>query len=92
MALVIQYKRATASRWTEINPLLAAGEPGLELGTNRVKYGDGVRRWNDLPYSAEASSGNDNSGQLTEHVNSLTPHPVYDDMESLTGLYENAKV
>lgn len=29
---------------------------------------------------------------LTEHVNSETPHPVYDDGPSLTLLYANAKV
>jgi hypothetical protein len=29
---------------------------------------------------------------LNEHVNSETPHPVYDDGPSLALLYENAKV
>lgn len=92
MAYIIQYKRATASRWSEINPRLAAGEPGLELGTNRVKYGDGISKWNDLPYSDQPTAGQYDSGPMIEHVNSPAPHPVYDDMQSLAGLYENAKV
>jgi hypothetical protein len=29
---------------------------------------------------------------LSEHVNSETPHPIYDDGPSLVLLYENAKV
>lgn len=88
--MIIQYKRGTSSRWVQVNPILAAGEPGLETDTSRVKYGDGFSRWNDLPYSAGESTGG--SADLTLHVNSSTPHPVYDDMESLVGLYENAKV
>lgn len=30
--------------------------------------------------------------ELDAHVNSLTPHPVYDDGPSLSLLYENVKV
>lgn len=87
--LTIQFKRARAVRWASVNPILSEGEPGLEMDTGRVKYGDGVTRWNDLPY---ATSGGGETVDLTSHINSTSPHPVYDDMESLTGLYENAKV
>ena len=90
MGTVIQYKRANSARWAQVNPVLRAGEPGLELDTNRVKYGDGTKRWNDLPYSGSGDGGS--TVDLTSHINSTSPHPVYDDMESLVGLYENAKV
>lgn len=50
----IMLRRGTAARWTEVNPLLAAGEPGLELDTGRVKYGDGVTNWSGLAYSDTA--------------------------------------
>lgn len=56
MALVrIQVRRDTASAWTAANPVLQAGEPGLETDTGRIKYGDGVRNWNTLPYSSGVS-------------------------------------
>ncbi len=38
--------------WEQINPVLKAGEPGFERDTNRVKIGDGLRTWNNLPYVA----------------------------------------
>lgn len=58
MALVkIQVRRDTAANWTASNPVLAVGEPGLETDTGKVKYGDGVRNWNTLPYSSGVSLG-----------------------------------
>lgn len=90
--LTIQFKRSTAVRWASVNPILSAGEPGLEMDTGKVKYGDGSTRWNDLPYSTSGSNGGGVPGDISDHINSPTPHPVYDDMQSLVGLYENAKV
>ena len=43
-------KRGTAQRWLELNPVLEQGEPGFEYDTNKLKIGDGIRRWTDLPY------------------------------------------
>ena len=43
-------KRGIASRWMELNPILMEGEPGFEMDRNRLKIGDGVTAWNDLPY------------------------------------------
>jgi len=58
MALVkIQVRRDTAANWTATNPVLAVGEPGLETDTGKVKYGDGVRNWNTLPYSSGVALG-----------------------------------
>lgn len=54
MATVInttfKLKRGTEARWAEVNPVLALGEPGFVYDTNRLKIGDGVTAWNDLPY------------------------------------------
>lgn len=58
MALVkIQVRRDTAANWTASNPVLFAGEPGLETDTGKIKYGDGVRNWNTLPYSSGVALG-----------------------------------
>jgi hypothetical protein len=46
----IKIKRATSTRWSEINPVLLAGELGLESDMARLKVGDGVSTWNDLEY------------------------------------------
>ena len=50
---VLQLKRATAERWLELNPVLAVGEPGFEYTTNKLKIGDGILPWNELPYLNE---------------------------------------
>jgi hypothetical protein len=34
-----------------VNPILEDGEPGLEIDTNQIKYGDGNSSWQTLPYS-----------------------------------------
>lgn len=51
MSITIQLKRSTSQELAESNPILAAGEPCLELDTGLVKYGDGATPWNDLEYS-----------------------------------------
>lgn len=42
-----------AATWTAKNPLLQRGEIGAESDTYRMKIGDGVTYWNDLPYSGD---------------------------------------
>lgn len=53
MADLIKLKRGTAARWAELNLVLAAGEPGFVRDEFRLKIGDGVTPWNDLPYIGE---------------------------------------
>jgi hypothetical protein len=50
MSVQIQFRRGTAAQWANKNPLLAQGEPGVELDTEKFKVGDGVTLWNSLPY------------------------------------------
>lgn len=58
MALVqIQVRRDTAANWTLTNPVLAAGEPGAETDTGKLKVGDGIRNWGALPYIAGVTLG-----------------------------------
>ena len=40
-----------AAQWSTINPVLLAGEVGLEKDTNKFKFGDGVKKWSELPYA-----------------------------------------
>ena len=57
----IQFKRGTAARWAELNLVLEAGQPGFVTDENRLKIGDGVTAWNDLPYVGEANVVNANT-------------------------------
>jgi len=50
MASIIQLRRDISINWLSVNPILASGEVGLELDTNKFKFGDGVTRWASLPY------------------------------------------
>ena len=49
-----QLRRGLASVWVKNNPVLANGEPGFEKDTFRLKIGDGVKNWLDLPYIGES--------------------------------------
>ena len=42
----------TRSQWAATNPVLLAGEPGLENDTENLKIGDGRTAWSGLPYFA----------------------------------------
>lgn len=92
----IQLRRGSAAFWTDENPILFPGEPGLELHPGqpaKLKIGDGETPWRELPYSS--TGGSDlpvDQASLAEHINAAEPHPVYDDGPSLFLLYENAKV
>ena len=48
----VQFRRGNASDWTTANPVLAAGELGVELDTNRYKIGNGTSTWGALPYAS----------------------------------------
>lgn len=43
-------RRGTTSAWESANPTLQYGEPGYEKDTGKLKIGDGIHAWNELPY------------------------------------------
>lgn len=45
-----QLRRGNAEVWAKNNPVLAAGEPGFELDTGKLKIGNGSDAYNNLPY------------------------------------------
>ncbi len=87
-----KFRRDMAWDWTSKNPILAEGEPGVETDTGRLKIGDGLQNWADLDYFIPLNEEEASNVGLPAHVDSDTPHPVYDDGPSLFLLYENAKV
>lgn len=60
----IRPRRGTATQWATANPILVEGEIGIEVpdtgvgtGLVKMKFGDGVNAWNDLPYGFEGGAG-----------------------------------
>jgi hypothetical protein len=72
MASKIQLRRGLAASWTTLNPILSAGEPGVETDTGKLKIGDGSTAWADLDYLAgeaeEGGSGIPEGGITNAHV------------------------
>jgi len=56
MAVQIQLRNGTAAQWTAANPVLAAGEVGIESDTRKQKFGDGTTAWNSLAYAGGAGT------------------------------------
>jgi hypothetical protein len=65
MTTRIKLRRDTAANWTAENPILAAGEPGLETDTGKVKYGDGVSRWNAIEHTGGDTLTDDKEVKIT---------------------------
>lgn len=84
----IRPRRGTASEWSSVNPVLVEGEIGIEVpdsgvgtGTVKIKFGDGVNAWNDLPYGVTNGLGPEDlpDNLLTEDDivnNAVTDDPV----------------
>ena len=57
---LIQQRRGTAAEWLSANPVLSAGEIGVETDTLKFKIGDGTTAWDALAYAGGGSGGLDN--------------------------------
>jgi hypothetical protein len=51
MSTKILFRRDTSANWTTVNPILLAGEIGIETDTYKFKIGNGSR-WNQQPFYA----------------------------------------
>lgn len=65
----VKHAYLSATEWVSKNPILQAGEFGIENDTQKFKIGDGVTKWSNLPYvsgitvDAELSSTSTNPVQ-----------------------------
>ena len=59
--ITLLQRRGSAAEWDSENPVLGPGEIGVEgtptVGVQRLKVGDGITPWNDLPYSLATDLG-----------------------------------
>lgn len=46
----LQQRNDTAANWVLVNPILLAGEFGIEIDTGKIKVGNGSSEWTALPY------------------------------------------
>lgn len=53
-----------AATWAEKNPVLAKGEPGVEVDTGKFKIGDGVTSWVGLHYAGVLVSASEQNGYI----------------------------
>ena len=68
--IALTYK--TSSEWTSLNPVLIAGEVGIESDTLRMKCGDGTSLWSGLPYmDAGIQTAIENQAQRIEQLEEL---------------------
>jgi hypothetical protein len=71
MAIRIQLRRDTAANWTSSNPVLRAGELGIETDTLKFKIGNGSSTWTQITnYANVTSTGLSNS--LNDYILSAT--------------------
>jgi hypothetical protein len=63
MIATVQIKRGIAANWASTNPVLAAGEWGLETDTGKVKLGNGTTAWNSLSYKDVDVSGKQDTSE-----------------------------
>ena len=66
----IQLKHGLAASWTERNPVLLAGEIGIETDTLKMKVGDGTSKWEALGYLG--ADANDILAIINENRDSCT--------------------
>lgn len=81
----LQFKRGTASAFKKKNPILAYGEPAFEKDTNKMKVGNGVTQYNDLPYIGDHSKGEDGKSAYDLWIEAGNQGTVDDFLESLIG-------
>lgn len=76
----IRFREDTALNWSIANPILESSEPGREIDTGFIKYGDGVTHWNELPYQETAQSdlADNNSVNLSYVKNKSTKYLIND--------------
>ena len=66
----IQLKHGLAANWTKKNPVLLAGEMGIETDTLKMKVGDGTSNWSALGYLG--ADANDILAIINENRDSCT--------------------
>jgi hypothetical protein len=78
MASKIKLRRDISANWQSVNPILSEGEVGVEINTSKIKFGNGVDRWNTLPYFVDVipSGSVSSSLQVVEYIDGTNITPL----------------
>ena len=85
-------KYDTSVNWTSNNPVLLAGEIGIESDTNKFKIGNGTSAWNELDYAGGgevvlySTTGQNTDGAMTQKATTdALPQCIEIEMNMQTG-------
>ena len=67
----------TAANWTAANPVLLAGEIGVETDTRRYKIGDGTTAWAGLSYYIDGVAIRGQCSKMTDGTIDITAQGSY---------------
>ena len=75
----IQQLYFNSDEWNRANPILLAGEMGIEKDTGKFKFGDGRTKWKKLKYS----NGQNEEDKEIVTKNSLQDFPTIGDEDKI---------
>ena len=81
-AVRIILRRDTTENWQIVNPILKRGELGIEIkedGSRRIKNGDGITPWNELPFSYISVD------EFEAHLNDINAHDIENIVNAING-------
>ena len=70
-------RNGTAAAWTAANPVLLAGEMGIETDTRRYKIGDGSTAWSSLSYYIEGVLARGQASKMTAGTITIAAASTY---------------
>lgn len=82
-------RNGTAAAWTAANPVLLAGEMGIETDTRRYKVGDGTTAWSSLSYYIEGVLARGQASKTTAGTIAIAQAGTYQST-GLTATFDSA--
>lgn len=95
----IRPRRGTASQWATIDPVLVEGEIGIEVpdtgvgtGLVKIKFGDGVKKWSELPYGVIDGLSSDDivNNAVTDNPGKIASASVAKNLQDQIDVINNA--
>ncbi len=85
----IRLRRDTAANWTAQDPVLLAGEMGIETDTRKYKVGDGTLAWSSLSYYIEGVLARGQASKMTSGTIAVATAGTYQST-GLTATFDSA--
>ena len=85
----IRLRRDTAANWTAENPVLLAGEMGIETDTRKYKVGNGTLAWSSLSYYIEGVLARGQASKMTSGTIAVSVAGTYQST-GLTATFDSA--